>query len=96
MNNIIETLSTDLNKLSGKTAKGKDWNMSLQTFYLHIPGVPFPDKFEMVLPRDASGVTAPAYPVGKYELLSAVEVRDGRLLTNYQVGPRVTGESKKG
>ncbi|TAA08847.1 single-stranded DNA-binding protein [Pseudoxanthomonas winnipegensis] len=67
----IEICSTDVTTFEGTAkASGKPFKIRKQVAYLHT-GNAYPDRFELTLGKDASGVDMPAYPVGFYTLAPA-------------------------
>ncbi|MDD0817252.1 single-stranded DNA-binding protein [Curvibacter sp. HBC28] len=68
----VSVMSTDVRNQSGTSKAGKPYSMTFQTVWLHTVDQhgkpnPFPEKVEIILPKNAEGA-ALFYPVGDYTL----------------------------
>ena len=85
MNLKIEINDSEVQTITGVSAKGKPYSMQLQTAYFHQDGQVYPDKFEVILPRPKNDkeVVSP-YPKGFYtvDYSKSFNVYNGRLSFN--------------
>lgn len=77
----IEIVNSDVQTITGTSAKGKPYEMKLQTAYFHQVGQTYPDKFEVILPRAVNGQTVKPYAAGFYtvDYDKSFNVYNGRL-----------------
>lgn len=84
---FVQIVDTKLQHLSGTSKKGNDYDMYMQTMYLHHGGV-IPDKFEKILDSekddDGKVIEPQPYPVGEYDInmSESFDVFNGRITFN--------------
>ncbi len=77
----IEIVDTETQVISGTSKAGKPYEMHLQAAYLYT-GAPYPEKFEVILPRAEIPGEAPSpYKKGMYtlDLTKSISVFNGRI-----------------
>lgn len=85
MNLQIEVVSNEVRLIEGKKKDGTPFKMRKQEAYLHN-GHHYPERFEITLGRDASGVDAPAYPPGRY-VLAPASIRVNGQFSSLEINP---------
>jgi len=76
----IEITDEEVQHLTGKSKQGNDYDMRLQTMYLHGENQ-YPDRFELPLPR---GIETP-YKKGFYPYKTTPRIFGGRIINDIQI-----------